>query len=300
MKKTELYLETVTPMFLRGADNKTPELRPPSFKALFRYWWRTVQDCDTDSLRKEEAKWFGSTDRKSPFSLRIPGTTDLNIVEEKLLQHKSGNQGNPMDAYDIKQPFSLDLITKNKSNTCYYQQIAKLGFLLGGVGNRSRRGFGSIRETCWDFKDISDLRTQVLDTLNAVAKTDRFKIDLNFLINGRTVTTIKPIKSPSNSKYPVIQRIFFGEQTYKMNDLLRIIGQESSNAKRYNTDDTLGGGVPRMASPIVVRIQMVGSEYIPVVTQLCSPYPNYAGRYYSSKPTDITRKQMNFINAIIK
>ena len=71
MKKTELYLETVTPMFLRGADNKTPELRPPSFKALFRYWWRTVQDCDTDSLRKEEAKWFGSTDGKARFSIRL-------------------------------------------------------------------------------------------------------------------------------------------------------------------------------------------------------------------------------------
>lgn len=44
MLKTILKLETVTTMFLHGYDNKILELRPPPFKALFRYWWRTVSN----------------------------------------------------------------------------------------------------------------------------------------------------------------------------------------------------------------------------------------------------------------
>ena len=294
MPQTVLELETVTPMFLRGADNSTPELRPPSFKALFRYWWRTVQDYNTDKLREEEAKWFGSTDGKSPFSLRIPGTTKLDIAEYKLLPHKSGNQGNPTDAYEINQPFSLRFITKSGTDVDYYKQIAKLGFLLGGVGNRSRRGFGSIRETCWDFKDICDLRAQVLKTLNTVAKTDRFQIKSPFQINGRDVDIIEAKRRTNYPpKYPVIQRIFFGELIEDFKKLLKKIGQATSDAKRRNEDYTLGEGRPRMASPIIVRIQKINSQYLPVVTQLYSKYPTYI-------PRDIDRKQYNFINEIIK
>ena len=57
MNSTQLNLETVTPMFLHGHDTVL-ELRPPPFKALFRYWWRTVQDCDWRSLQKAEADLF--------------------------------------------------------------------------------------------------------------------------------------------------------------------------------------------------------------------------------------------------
>ena len=178
MQPIQLELETVTPMFLRGADNRTPELRPPAFKALFRYWWRTVQDRDTDSLREKEAKLFGSTDGKAPFSIRIGKKKDLGVpVKKSPLPHKNTFK---MDAYDIGKRFDLCLIIKNDSDVEYYKQIAKLGFLLGGVGNRSRRGFGSIRETCWSLANVSDLQKEVLDTLNSVADvggSKRFKID---------------------------------------------------------------------------------------------------------------------------
>lgn len=293
MTKNVLNLETVTPMLLRGNNNKTPELRPPSFKALFRYWWRTVQDCDTDSLRKEEAKWFGSTDGKSPFSLRIPGTTELNIAKYQLLPHKSGNQGNPIDAYRINQQFNLYFLTKNGQNIDYYKQTAKLGFLLGGVGSRSRRGFGSIRETCWDFKDICDLRVQVLRTLNDVAKTDRFQIKSSLSINGRNFDIIEANRRANYPpKYPVVQRIFFGELTEDFKKLLKKIGQATSDAKQRNKDYTLGDGRPRMASPIIVRIQKINSQYLPVVTQLYSKYPTYV-------PKEISKKQNSFIYDII-
>ena len=164
-----------------------------------------------------------------------------------------------------------------------YKKIAKLGFLLGGVGNRSRRGFGSIRNINWNFADVCNLRQEVLKTLNDVAGFKWFQINSESIES--TLTDFPD--------YPVIRGIFFGQPTKYVDNLLKKIGQATHDAKRLNRDDTLGGGVPRMASPVVVRIQMVDSQYIPVVTQLYSPYPN------NRSPHRFRQKQEQFIDAII-
>ena len=290
MTKTILELETVTPMFLRGHDNRTLELRPPAFKALFRYWWRTVQDCDWKSLSDAEAKLFGSTDGKAPVSIRISGTANLgNPKRYSPLPHKGSSK---MDAYDVGKPFNLCLITKNAVDASSYKKVAKLGFLLGGVGNRSRRGFGSIRETNWNFANVSDLRKEILDTLNAVASVNQFEVS-GQIIKSKRRTYYPP-------KYPVIQQIYFGKLTSDVDSLLVDIGWATHNAKKKNSDDTLGGGSPRMASPVIVTIQMVGCQYVPIVTKLYSPYPTYTGRYAQRKPRNIRQNQDKFIGDIIK
>ena len=90
MKIIELNLKTVSPMFLHGHDDKIVELRPPPFKALFRYWWRTVQDCNVDTLREDEAKLFGSTKGKAPFSIRIPAKKGLGVpIEYSPVPHNN-------------------------------------------------------------------------------------------------------------------------------------------------------------------------------------------------------------------
>ena len=286
MNTIRLNLETVTPMFLHGANNKVLELRPPPFKALFRYWWRTVQDCRENPLRKTEAELFGSTDGKSPFSIRIPRTTNPKLTQYKPLPHKPDNDRRSikMDAYKASQSFELHLITKNESEACRCKQTAKLGFLLGGVGNRSRRGFGSIRETTWDFPDVTCLREEILETLNTVAGKNQFELT-GGIIKSKRRTHYLP-------EYPVIQHIFLGKPTDNVDNLLKKIGQATHAAMQRNRDDTLGSGNPRMASPIVVRIQMVSCQYIPVVTQLYSKYPK-------RPPRDFSRKQKEFIDDII-
>ena len=280
MKKKKLHLETVTPMFLHGEKHRKLELRPPPFKSLMRYWWRTVQDCDEASLQKDEAELFGSTKGRAPFSIRIPGTQNLATVDYKPLPHK---QQPVFKAYKADKSFGLYLITEDGSNASIYEQIAKLGFLLGGVGNRSRRGFGSIRETSWNFTCVSSLRQEVLDTLNTVAGTNRFQI------TGKIIKSKKRTCFPP--KYPVIQCIFFGNPTPDVDALLKTIGQETHNHK----DDALGYAKKRqrLASPIHVRIQKIQEKYVPIVTQLYSIYPK-------SNPNNFKQKQKRFINDIIK
>ena len=293
MNTTQLELETVTPMFLHGHDNKVLELRPPPFKALFRYWWRTVQDCSWKSLSEQEAALFGSTDGKAPFSLRISGATNLGpAIKYSPLPHKGSAK---MDAYDVGKSFNLCLITKNTSDASDYKQIAKLGFLLGGIGNRSRRGFGSICETSWNFKNVSDLRKEILETLNTFAN-DRF-VEKKRSINDRSVQIIESKNCTNNSpkpEYPVIRRVFFAQQADTVKNLLEKIGE----ATHKHQDRALGyarGG--KMASPIHVRIQKVGTGYLPIVVQLYSVYPGHTS---SNQQKQNFQKQLNFIDHIIK
>ena len=279
MDITHLNLETVTPMFLHGHDNKIVELRPPPFKALFRYWWRTVQNCKVDSLRKVESKLFGSTDGKAPFSIRISGTTDLGTPKEyNPLPHKGSSR---MDAYDVGKSFNLCLITKSTSDACCYKQIAKLSFLLGGIGNRSRRGFGSIRDTNWDFEDVCQLQQGVLDTLKDIAGSKQFEMKDGII----------ELESPPKflPEYPVIRLIGFGKLTPDVGDLLKTIGCATHRHK----DDALGyaKGRNRLASPIHVRVQKVGKKYLPIVTLL---------RWnHLEDPSNDYKKQLKFIADII-
>jgi len=62
MKTITFECETITPMFLSGADGKTPELRPPSIKGALRFWWRAMNGhLSLSDLKKKESEIFGGT-----------------------------------------------------------------------------------------------------------------------------------------------------------------------------------------------------------------------------------------------
>jgi CRISPR-associated protein Cmr1 len=71
MHKITFECETITPMFLSGADGSTPELRPPSIKGALRFWWRAMNgDLDLKTLKEREGEIFGDTKRRSAFSIK--------------------------------------------------------------------------------------------------------------------------------------------------------------------------------------------------------------------------------------
>ena len=62
MEKITFTCETITPMFLAGADGMTPELRAPSIKGALRFWWRAMNgDLSLEELKRREAEIFGGT-----------------------------------------------------------------------------------------------------------------------------------------------------------------------------------------------------------------------------------------------
>jgi CRISPR type III-B/RAMP module RAMP protein Cmr1 len=119
MKTVTFSCETITPMFMYGADSKTPELRPASIKGVMRFWWRAINgDLPLDKLKKQEYEIFGSTEKKSSFSIKIK---NYRFQNNKIL-----------GTFEIK--FLL-------SNRCDFdiENFFKMVVLLGGFGKSAKK-----------------------------------------------------------------------------------------------------------------------------------------------------------------
>lgn len=198
MEKIIFECETITPMFLSGADGKTPELRAPSIKAAMRFWWRALNsDKSIPDLREAESKIFGGSgenEGKSKLQIKI---TEKNFdVSNNLFKrfptkpiHKENGKGKKFDisildyltfgpcTYNkdkkrnefirnyITQGSKFNIVIKYDSTFIKQNEIEFLLFLvseIGGIGTKSRNGFGRFKITNYgkliinsfdDFKD---------------------------------------------------------------------------------------------------------------------------------------------------
>lgn len=162
MEEVVFEIEAVTPMFLGGADieNGVPEFRAASIKGLLRYWYRAIYPKSF----ADEDRIFGSTDGRSPFRLKTE-------VVKPCIGEKGDDQWdrNPI-AYLGYGPMQRNRDLKKTITTRKYfapGSIFRLHFnfparlppqdrisilrafwalsMLGGLGTRSRRGFGSYK-----------------------------------------------------------------------------------------------------------------------------------------------------------
>ena len=152
MQRLTVTLETVTPLFLAGADPRgAPELRPPSFRGLFRYWARVVLggvvgDHNLADLHFLESAVFGSTDAASPIQLRLRGA--LKPERAVILPHKTGREAGQRLAFSAGQGFELEMCMRQNHDRNIWsaaRATLELALTFGGVGLRSRRGFGTLR-----------------------------------------------------------------------------------------------------------------------------------------------------------
>ncbi len=173
MKRIQAKFKVVTPCFLGSAAHEA-ELRLPSIKGALRFWWRALNYAriaqKTNSiiaeelLRQEEGKLFGSSDQgQSPLIMRLDTKSLPKVEENEVLRNESGNvvgAGARYLGYGVmdfrgkltrsclKAPFEFDLqIGVREKDTEKLNQILpalKLLGLLGGLGSKSRKGYGSL------------------------------------------------------------------------------------------------------------------------------------------------------------
>lgn len=139
--------ETITPMLMHGADGASAELRPASIKGILRFWWRAIHgDLPLDKLHEKEGEIFGSTDKRSSFSIRIKKFHSLKKKQVNPVPHKL-KDGKPLftlEAFENNQTFEAIISGQNLD---LIQSLFILATTLGGFGQRSRRGFGSVQIT---------------------------------------------------------------------------------------------------------------------------------------------------------
>ncbi len=180
LNKITATFEVTTPLFVGGVDPASSvELRAPSIKGVLRFWWRALAwsrlGGDLGIIRSEEARLFGAAGQEgsqakgaagqASFLLRVPPVSGLQIMKKgDVLQERRDRIVGPgmryfgyglMEAFgqnagQLVRPclaaplqFPIELRSRDPFDSLLIDALKLLG-LLGGLGARSRRGYGSL------------------------------------------------------------------------------------------------------------------------------------------------------------
>lgn len=198
MEILEAKYEIITPMFMSGSDTAIAELRAPSFKGVLRYWYRAIMLAELQALAKvkqSEQKLFGSTDTgQAKFLLRLSTGKNIKVEKKGKTWRDQGSAylGYGVINWDKKSKsiktsreyikpgghFTVTLYLKpniDDDEKVNLQKALKAVSLFGGLGARSRRGFGSVNLVSLKYNDIEqwkqpnnveELKEQMQECLN--------------------------------------------------------------------------------------------------------------------------------------
>ena len=159
-----------TPLFGGGATpDASAELRPPSIKGVLRFWWRALAWSrhvgDLDKIRSDEARIVGDNvvvAGAGPFLL--PVAASLSQVGSRVREvvgvgaryfgyglmeafdsTKTGAKAGQLTRPCLKAPFefTVELVSREKIDPSVVEALRVMG-LLGGLGSRTRRGWGNL------------------------------------------------------------------------------------------------------------------------------------------------------------
>ncbi|WP_419788197.1 type III-B CRISPR module RAMP protein Cmr1 [Pseudodesulfovibrio sp.] len=174
----------VTPMFCAGAQQDCAELKATSFLGALGFWWRALAWHQLDhspgvsesermkDLRNRESKIFGSAADGVRAFLPTIEYSSLRTTSKLSVTGKPGAQylayGATRRPYiNENQTFTLKLRFRREVDDSIVAALKLLG-LLGGLGSRSRKGYGSLtlEELKHDGKIIWDRPTSYQELKN--------------------------------------------------------------------------------------------------------------------------------------
>lgn len=136
--------ETITPMFLAGADGKTPELRAPSVKGALRFWWRALNGgySSIEELRREESKLFGGAGDNEAKRSKV-------IIRTEKIEDFKPNYVLP-DYMRRRTPFfgKFKVVLQSQEKDVDALKNAEYAFwafaMFGAIGTKARTGYGNL------------------------------------------------------------------------------------------------------------------------------------------------------------
>lgn len=298
LQELELTIRTVTPAFLRRAKGQ-PELRPPSFRGLFRYWFRACagaviqmepehmdpeQSAEAVRVNRErliglESSVWGNTEQASSVVLNL-WEDGFQAVRTQMLPHENMA---PERAIPAWHKVTVVLRPRARSSAEVWAAAGatvRLALMLGGIGARSRRGFGSCMITAEGDRTIPrpatlpDWQQRITDTLKAALDATRELADSQ----GIPTVSTAPDTLADFPRLSQKGRLYLGREAYAtpedaLSDLMHKL-----NDIRATTGMSLGSGTPRRASPVWGRVLRVGDTYHLLFSVLASnliPNLNY-------------------------
>ena len=202
----EAAYRVVTPMFCAGADPTRPEIRVPSFKGVLRFWWRALAwsrlNGGLRAIQQEEDALFGSAGGgQSSVILHVDMAAHPTVIPQGDVLTSSGPGGAPVGegarylGYGVMEAFAspkrgtrageliraclhapFDFTVRMRSRRSSDSSLETLEQALiavgvfGGMGARSRKGWGSLRmdslrvdgDERWQMpRSLSELRDRI-------------------------------------------------------------------------------------------------------------------------------------------
>ena len=174
----EASYRVITPLFCAGIDQTRPELRLSSFKGVLRFWWRALSwsRCDSNlaAIRAAEDSLFGSAEGgQSRVSMRLAAPSPKPSTVEDVLRvpgtNKVVGEGarylgyGVMESFDgkntkagrltrgrrcLQAPFDFTVQLRIRKleptvSESLTNALVAVG-TLGGMGAKSRKGYGSL------------------------------------------------------------------------------------------------------------------------------------------------------------
>lgn len=228
----EVAYRIVTPLFCSGSDPDKAEVRLPSFKGVLRWWWRALAWAryrgNLDQIHDAEAALFGSAGggqsrvamrlgkAKPPGALpskellRLPdrrvvgeGARYLGYgVMEAFGSAKKGVAAGELTRACLPAPFDLELELRardlDESALALLLDALRAVGLLGALGAKSRKGYGSVvlrsmavgGQSCWEPPGSIDKLKQAIGAL--FSKPTPSGLPLYTALSSRTRIVLVP------------------------------------------------------------------------------------------------------------
>lgn len=187
IRETREY-ELITPLFGGGVETKKADeisvIRATEIRGHLRFWWRATrggQFSTIEELKKREDAIFGSTERNSALQIEV----EIKNCGQTFPDQKD-YRGEPQPIVSIKSPLSyVAFPLREERNTRVIEKIEfsvhfvyPIQFVddikaslwawetFGGLGARTRRGFGAIQNKNYSPPDQTSVETDIQNGLS--------------------------------------------------------------------------------------------------------------------------------------
>lgn len=259
----EATYSVVTPLFCAGTNPERPEFRLPSFKGVLRFWWRALawSRCggDLKAIQNEEAALFGSSGGgRSRVSMQVARTSEPQVIpKDQVLRQADGRDvghGARYLGYGVMEAFGsrnrntqsgqliracirapFEVTVRIAARALHGQELQYLTDAmiamgtLGGMGARSRKGYGSLVIRSLSVNDQRRPLPQTVDDLRKAIAA----------LRGRTTAPPLPEFSALS---PDARHVLLESDRKDALELLDLIGRELMRFRSWGRNGKILGG----------------------------------------------------------
>lgn len=265
---------TLTPLLLHGAEKAEAramkaEWRIPSLKGELRYWYRALyapRFDKTTSLAAAEGKLLGTAGGGGNEAQKSNVVLSEGL---KKLRAEDGKKGPYIELYPPKQQasygfepkklFSVQFAYQDEATRSIFEPLLRWFELIGGIGQRSRRGNGAFQATTDTFDSIEEYLDEIELNLQ--------KIGIRYERNGQMLKTKE--HSTLQHSVPTWKQTTVGCLFKSEVEARKSIIENAYQGYMYDGKKEVSGGIrPRFASPYHFTVRRIGQHFAVILTEV--------------------------------